>query len=113
MLLRGEVYDPPRAAHNISSFSSKDVTDPDVAPITCLLVELEVFGECLLEHQSDTLAHHANRVDGVDEGLNLSVQKVAVGEYDHQKYHPRWLMMRRETPALAASLRALSRSVTL
>ena len=55
------------------------------------LVGLEVGREGLLELQRNALAHHADRVDGVDERIHVGVKQIAAcfDEVRHHKYHPR------------------------
>ena len=43
----------------------------ELAAVTCALVCFEIRRKCLLELQSDSLAHHANGINRINEGLSV------------------------------------------
>jgi hypothetical protein len=82
MFFRGEINDPPRAAKG-AGFRDKHPANPDLMPFASIFVSKEVGRECLFEHQSDSLAHHTHRVDGVHQRLNRRFEKIALDESHH------------------------------
>ena len=51
--------------------------------ITGCLIGLEVLRERLSELKRDPAAHHTNAIDGVDQGLSIGLQDVAMFELNH------------------------------
>src|SRR5437762_11091953 len=50
------------------------------------LFRSRIVWESLAEHQRYTFPHDANLVHGVDEGLGLRVDQIALSVTDHRKY---------------------------
>ncbi len=102
MLLGGKVDDPLRPIH-VAAVGHEHPTDLDVAALAGDGIGLEVLRERLLEHERDALAHHANGVDGVDQGVGVCLEQIAGGVANHQKYQPGRTTVLRVTPASSAA----------
>src|ERR1700761_2255344 len=92
MFLRREVHNPFRSTDQIMAFRDKDVANPHFVFLASGSVSSHVLWIRLLEHESDTFSHNANRVHSIDKGLRFRVEQVAFGEGDHWKYHPGLVM---------------------
>src|SRR4030088_943299 len=68
------------------TLGDEHMADLDFLLLTGRLVHLEVLWKRLLEHQGNALSHHTDSVDGVDQRLDLGVEKIAALKFDHQKY---------------------------
>ena len=82
MLLGREIDDPPRAAQR-ASFCDKHPANLDLMAFASIFVSKEVAGECLLEHEGDSLAHHSHRIDRIHQRFNRRFEKIALDESHH------------------------------
>src|SRR5690606_39307453 len=70
MLLGREVDDPARP-HELASFGDEHTPDLYLIRFAGFGISSHVVGEAILEHQCDTLAHHAYGIDCVHQRINV------------------------------------------
>ena len=76
MLFRRKIDDPLRANQLIPT-GDKHLADLDFASFAGNRVLLEVFGERFFKHQGNSLAHHTDFIDRVNQRLDVGIKQVA------------------------------------
>src|SRR5690606_3582644 len=79
-----KVDDPARIDH-ASSVEDEHLAQTYFARVAGAPVRIIVAREGLLELQGDTLAHHPDAVDRINDGLGARLEQVAFREGDHRR----------------------------
>jgi hypothetical protein len=85
MLLRWEI-DNPAWPFESRVLCDEHTPNSNLIVFACILVGSKIVGKRLFEHQCDAPSHHTNRVNGIDQRFDSSVEDIPLEEFHHQKY---------------------------